>query len=73
MHDEKRYPNPDAFMPERFEADAAVGRAPQDDPLEIVFGFGRRCVQPLHIPSGCTDGGTIGRARGTSSGFPLSI
>ncbi|GJE91218.1 cytochrome P450 [Phanerochaete sordida] len=42
MHDEKRYPDPDTFVPERFETDSAAGRVPQDDPLEIVFGFGRR-------------------------------
>ncbi|GJE91216.1 cytochrome P450 [Phanerochaete sordida] len=40
MHDERTYPDPDAFVPERFEA--GEGRVPQDDPLDIVFGFGRR-------------------------------
>ncbi|GJE91204.1 cytochrome P450 [Phanerochaete sordida] len=42
MHDETRYPDPDVFMPERFEANTATGRVPQEDPLDIVFGFGRR-------------------------------
>ncbi|EKM50483.1 uncharacterized protein PHACADRAFT_188057 [Phanerochaete carnosa HHB-10118-sp] len=40
MHDETRYPDPDLFSPERFEI--GEGKQPQDDPLEIVFGFGRR-------------------------------
>lgn len=40
MHDEARYPDPETFTPERFEARPGV--EPQDDPLDIVFGFGRR-------------------------------
>lgn len=42
MHDETVYPNPEVFDPDRFSG--KDGRAKQDDPREIVFGFGRRFV-----------------------------
>ena len=40
-HNEKKYPDPMRFMPERF-----IGADGQltDDNGEIQYGFGRRCV-----------------------------
>ncbi|GJE91213.1 cytochrome P450 [Phanerochaete sordida] len=40
MHDEAKYPLPEVFMPERFEA--GEGKEPREDPTDTVFGFGRR-------------------------------
>ncbi|EKM50462.1 uncharacterized protein PHACADRAFT_152457 [Phanerochaete carnosa HHB-10118-sp] len=50
-HDETRYPDPDLFVPERFEM--GVGKRPQDDPLDIVFSFGPRSCPgyPLGLAS----------------------
>lgn len=46
LHDEKQYPDPRTFFPERF---LDLPEAPKDkfekysmDPKEIIFGFGRR-------------------------------
>lgn len=39
-YDEDRYSNPEAFIPERFLD--AQGQLIEDDPAEIIFGFGRR-------------------------------
>lgn len=41
MHDEKMYPNPHTFNPDRFMKDGALNSEVLD-PAEIVFGFGRR-------------------------------
>lgn len=41
-HDPESYQNPDEFFPDRFIG--ANGRAPEKDPREFVFGFGRRYV-----------------------------
>jgi cytochrome P450 len=38
-HNEKKYPSPEAFMPERFLDEQ--GRL-NDDKVPFVFGFGRR-------------------------------
>lgn len=38
--DESRYPDPEAFIPERFFD--SKGMLNDDDPAEFVFGFGRR-------------------------------
>lgn len=38
--DETRYPNPEAFIPERFLDSERM--LIKDDPAEFVFGFGRR-------------------------------
>lgn len=44
MHDEKTYPNPSAFRPERFE-DRKRNLELGINPLpEVVFGYGRRYV-----------------------------
>ena len=43
LNDERDYPEPHEFKPERFlkngELDSSVR-----DPMEIAFGFGRRCT-----------------------------
>lgn len=44
MHDEKLYPNPDEFKPERFMEDADEETMRKRDPKNYVFGFGRRFV-----------------------------
>lgn len=43
-HDPKVYKKPMEFNPGRF-----LGDAPEQDPKEIVFGFGRRFVQILLV------------------------
>lgn len=40
FYDETRYPNPEVFSPERFLD--TQGWLTEDDPADIVFGFGRR-------------------------------
>ncbi|KAF8121605.1 cytochrome P450 [Boletus edulis] len=46
-HDESRYPNPDAFIPERFINDD--GTLKPDDMEHIMFGFGRRICVGRHF------------------------
>lgn len=41
-HDETMYPEPDRFLPERFLKHE--GKEPPFDPVNVIFGFGRRCV-----------------------------
>lgn len=36
-HDEIRYKDPMSFNPERF-----LGPKPEEDPAQLIFGFGRR-------------------------------
>ncbi|EKM53001.1 uncharacterized protein PHACADRAFT_175458 [Phanerochaete carnosa HHB-10118-sp] len=47
MYDESRYPEPYTYRPERFEENE--GKKPQEDPLDIVFGFGRRVCPGSHF------------------------
>lgn len=42
-HDPQVYPDPDAFVPERFMEDGKCGSKARD-PERYQFGFGRRCV-----------------------------
>lgn len=42
MRDEKLYPNPDIFNPERFLDEVDLQTEAKRDPRNYVFGFGRR-------------------------------
>lgn len=42
LRDEKVYPDPEVFRPERFEVSVNGKIQPEDDPNAVVFGFGRR-------------------------------
>ncbi len=50
LHDEKDYPNPLVFDPERFMP--AEGKEPQPEPI-TAFGFGRRYVRYASIQPLC--------------------
>ena len=43
LHDPRRYPDPNEFIPERF-LDGDATNEGVIDPNNIIFGFGRRCV-----------------------------
>ncbi|KAK1224096.1 hypothetical protein PQX77_008426 [Marasmius sp. AFHP31] len=47
MHDETVYSNPEVFDPDRFTG--LNGRKVEDDPRQVVFGFGRRVCPGLHV------------------------
>ncbi|KAI0700085.1 cytochrome P450 [Cytidiella melzeri] len=47
LHDERVYPDPERFNPDRFLV--GEGRTPQNDPREIAFGFGRRICPGLDL------------------------
>lgn len=54
MRDEQYFPNPDVFSPERHldrvkgSSDASTEFERNDDPSNLVFGFGRRyACQPV--------------------------
>ena len=51
LYDEAHYPNPEVFNPERFLD--TQGLLVEDDPAELIFGFGRRACpgEPWHFPS----------------------
>ena len=44
MHDPELYPDPYEFRPERFIRDGKLDFSTSPDPMEFVFGFGRRYV-----------------------------
>jgi cytochrome P450 len=46
-HDESKYPNPHAFMPERFINDD--GSLKPNDTEHLAFGFGRRMCAGKHF------------------------
>ncbi|THH09109.1 hypothetical protein EW146_g8789 [Bondarzewia mesenterica] len=48
LRDEKLFPQPDKFMPERF-VDAPKDLLEQIDPNNYVFGFGRRICPGMHL------------------------
>ena len=53
MHDEAMYPVPWAFNPDRYGNGADTENSINQDPRKVVFGFGRRCVQPsraVYVP-----------------------
>ncbi|TFK98708.1 cytochrome P450 [Pterulicium gracile] len=47
MHDEEVHPDPDTFDPDRFTG--VNGRRIEDDPRDLVFGFGRRVCPGQHL------------------------
>jgi cytochrome P450 len=47
MHDDSVYPNPDEFDPDRFSG--LNGRDIEEDPRDLVFGFGRRVCPGQHL------------------------
>lgn len=48
LHDEKVFPNPQEFMPERFlDQDKPLERL--SDPSLLAFGFGRRICPGMHL------------------------
>lgn len=42
------FPDPDAFRPERYMQTVDQETAYRRDPRNVVFGFGRRCVDDSH-------------------------
>ena len=43
LHDSEKYPQPDAFVPDRFMKDGELNLE-AGDPAKFAFGFGRRQV-----------------------------
>jgi cytochrome P450 len=43
LRDEEIYPDPELFNPDRFIRDGKLDFGKRN-PVDIVFGFGRRCV-----------------------------
>ena len=41
LYDEKEYPDPESFKPERY---INVGKNGPRNPVDVIFGFGRRLV-----------------------------
>ena len=51
LHDENEYPDPENFKPERFMNDGKVHDNEPRDPVDIIFGFGRRFVHlKMYVP-----------------------
>lgn len=49
LHDPETYPNPEKFVPERYEG-LSREELERVDPRGIVFGFGRRYVSSFATP-----------------------
>ncbi|KAI1787184.1 cytochrome P450 [Ganoderma leucocontextum] len=46
LHNEKDYPDPETFKPERF---LPGGNGPERDPRDLIYGFGRRLCPGMHL------------------------
>ncbi|THG97275.1 hypothetical protein EW026_g4689 [Hermanssonia centrifuga] len=49
LRNDELYPNPDAFIPERYEAETDDATKKRKDPRQYVFGFGRRRCPGVHL------------------------
>jgi len=49
LHDETEYPDPESFNPERYLKDGKAHNNGRINPLDIIFGFGRRVCPGSHI------------------------
>lgn len=50
LHDEERYPNPDAFDPTRYlTPEGVLDRSAPDPTVDAAFGFGRRICVGRHF------------------------
>ncbi|KAM5539417.1 hypothetical protein V8D89_006869 [Ganoderma adspersum] len=49
FHNEKTYPDPDKFMPERFLQGGKLKPSTAEDPARMAFGFGRRICPGRHL------------------------
>ncbi|EKM55851.1 uncharacterized protein PHACADRAFT_195903 [Phanerochaete carnosa HHB-10118-sp] len=49
LHDETRYPNPEAFVPERFPTPEGELDSNAPDPREACFGYGKRMCPERHF------------------------
>lgn len=49
LHDEKTYPQPNRFWPERFLSEDGTLNADVPDPMQAAFGFGRRICPGRHL------------------------